>query len=934
MILPWPRTMTPSRWALRGLTGLALAAVAGPGWAALQITPITWNVIGLDSNKVTDGPDTFPVGARVCNVGGAASAPVTATFVRTGATNPFITMLTPGGTLISDPLPSGAAPPSQYTISTLPANCYDFYFEVQITRSTSAWNTTQGYYISATNGTETVTTPQPRELFVEKLISQNRNGVDSFTGPATVYVGQTVTYTVNGHTATGGYEQVEFAPVLPVLFQMLRVSVSMAVPTGGVNSTVYADACGWVSDPGSPDYWRANNSDECVLADNYAGGKAGGNPVNLTYVVKAITAGSGTMTNVWYDYSGSSFHYNSDVGTGANSLPFTIVNAAPITGTKSFSPATIGPGGLTSTLTITLNNPNPAPSQDPAGIPGVAFTDLFPTSPGQMSIASPLTTTNTCGGTLSENDAIDGDTTLEAGDGSLRLSGGTIPWNGSCTITAVVTASTPGSYTNTIAAGGVTTSYGGSSSNTAPISGVLKVVPGYKSVYVSSDADGSGSPTVGDTLTWSVFYNNPAAGSAIANFQVTDTVGADMTVTGTPTVSYTPAACSAGTANPAFNGAGALDLFSVPFSFAANCTVRVDYNTTVGAGAPGTTLSNQASGSGTGLAPVLTDNIDATTAGLPAGVAPNAASIAQTQVAAISPTTVTILLRPTIAKSFAPDPVSANTASTLTITLTNPNGSALTGATFTDLFPTSPGQMTVASPLSAATTCPAGALSDNDALDGDTVLEAGDGSVRLSGATIPASSFCTVTVNVSAPAGGLYTNIIAAGALVSSGGTNATAATDTLTVQAPSITVVKSSVALSDPHNGTINPKRIPGGFVTYNIVVTNSGDGSADSNSTSVQDAIPANTDLYVGDASGTGTITFTDGPQSSGLTFASTNVSYYSNAACTTSIALPLAPDGAGVAANVRCIRINPQGAFAGDAAPGAPSPSFTVSFRVRIQ
>jgi len=29
--------------------------------------PITWNVIGLDSNKVTDGPDTFMVGTRVCN---------------------------------------------------------------------------------------------------------------------------------------------------------------------------------------------------------------------------------------------------------------------------------------------------------------------------------------------------------------------------------------------------------------------------------------------------------------------------------------------------------------------------------------------------------------------------------------------------------------------------------------------------------------------------------------------------------------------------------------------------------------------------------------------------------------------------------------------------------------------------------------------------
>lgn len=931
------------RTVFRTLAGVALAVAAGPAWAALTITPITWNVIGLDSNNVNVGPDTFPVGARVCNVGGTASAPVTATFVRTGATNPFITLLTPAP-LVSGILPAGGAPPSPYTISSTPANCYDFYFEVQITRSNAARDTVQGFQISATNGTETVTTPASRQLFIERLISQNRNGVDSFTGPTTVYVGQTVTYTVNGHTATGGYEQVEFAPVLPVLFQMLNVSVTMAVPTGGVNSTVYADACGWVSDPASPNYFRANNSDECILADNYAGGKAGGDPVSLTYVVKAITAGSGTMTNVWYDYSGSSFHYNSDVGTGANSLPFTIVNASPLTGTKSFAPATIGPGGgYTSTLTITLNNPNAAPSQDPAGIPGVSFTDLFPTSPGQMSIASPLTTSNTCGGTLSENDAIDGDTTLEVGDGSLRLTGGTIPWNGSCTISVLVTASTPGLYTNTIAAGGVTTNYGGTSSNAAAISGSLALVPGYKSVVIGTDADGSGSATVGDTLTWSVFYNNPVGSTAIAAFQVTDSVGANMTVTGTPVVSYVPAACSTGTANAAFDGSGTASLFNSAFTFNANCTVRVDYQTTVANGAGGTTLGNQASASGTGLAAVLTDNIDTTTAGLPPGVTPAGGSIAQAQVAAISPTTVAIAMPPTITKSFAPNPVGAGGGSTLTITLTNPNaGTALTAATFTDLFPTAPGAMTVASPLSAATSCAGGTLGDGDAIDGDATLEAGDGSVRLSGGTIPAAGSCTVTVNVTATVAGTYTNTIAAGALTTSGGTNLAAASATLTVVAPSLAVVKSSTAYSDPVSGQTNPKRIPGALVTYSIVVTNSGAGAVDADTTIVFDAIPAGTDLSVADfaGAGSGPVAVGDGTPTSALSYTfislgsgADDVSFFSDAACTVVVGTPVA-DANGVDPNVRCIRVNPKGTFAGDAVAGAPSPSFTVSFRVRIR
>ena len=32
----------------------------------MTITPITWNIIGLDSSNVYVGPNSFPVGARVC----------------------------------------------------------------------------------------------------------------------------------------------------------------------------------------------------------------------------------------------------------------------------------------------------------------------------------------------------------------------------------------------------------------------------------------------------------------------------------------------------------------------------------------------------------------------------------------------------------------------------------------------------------------------------------------------------------------------------------------------------------------------------------------------------------------------------------------------------------------------------------------------------
>jgi hypothetical protein len=42
--------------------------------AMLTITPLTWNVIGLDSNAASVGPNDFPVGARVCNTGTTAAS--------------------------------------------------------------------------------------------------------------------------------------------------------------------------------------------------------------------------------------------------------------------------------------------------------------------------------------------------------------------------------------------------------------------------------------------------------------------------------------------------------------------------------------------------------------------------------------------------------------------------------------------------------------------------------------------------------------------------------------------------------------------------------------------------------------------------------------------------------------------------------------------
>src|ERR1700752_3101789 len=50
-------------------------------YAALNIAPVSWNVIGLDSNNPSSGPDTYQIGARVCNTGGAPVSNLVGTFI-------------------------------------------------------------------------------------------------------------------------------------------------------------------------------------------------------------------------------------------------------------------------------------------------------------------------------------------------------------------------------------------------------------------------------------------------------------------------------------------------------------------------------------------------------------------------------------------------------------------------------------------------------------------------------------------------------------------------------------------------------------------------------------------------------------------------------------------------------------------------------------
>jgi hypothetical protein len=397
--------------------------------AALTISPLTWNVIGLDSNNVNVGPNDFPVGARVCNTGDAIATNVIATFVWDSA-NAFIDLRT--GSL------------STITVASLGVGaCTDFYFEVTVARNVSAYDTTRRYHITATaDGLGTVSTPTPRELYVEHLISQNRNTVSDVRygpteatmvsvangGSMTLTVGNTYFIQLRGATATNGYEQIESFINFPnTVFQILTVrtdyTADSAPNVSNPSSLLYGDACIWENNPNSPNY-RACNSV----------GKVGGQ-TDVLYQVRILSVGSTNpqpLSTLLYDFSGSSYHYNSDFGISTRYAY--ILSPSAVTISKNFSPDPTTAGGI-STLTITITNPTSATFS------GLNFTDPFPTSPGAMVVAStPGASTTGCGTpTFSPT----------AGAASISFSNGSIAANSTCTIKVNVTAPTAGTYTNT-----------------------------------------------------------------------------------------------------------------------------------------------------------------------------------------------------------------------------------------------------------------------------------------------------------------------------------------------------------------------------------------------------------------------------------------------------------------------------------------------------
>ncbi len=459
---------------------------------------------------------------------------------------------------------------------------------------------------------------------------------------------------------------------------------------------------------------------------------------------------------------------SSSVGgtTTSASATLAVSPAAGITGTKSFSPANVHGNGPSARMTIQLNNVNGF------ALTGVAFTDTFPTS---LQLATTPNASNSCGGTLTA-----------ASSGLLvSITGGTIPANSNCSISADVVARNPlttpldSSVTNSIAANGVTSSQG--ARNASAISGAISV---QKAALVTK----AFSPTAintGGTSTLTLTFQNFNA-TAIANFTLTDAMPTNVTVIGPVSTTCT----------------GATTSFTATGVTIANATLAA---APTGIGSTSCTLTTTVRGSVNGNFnnTVPTSNLSGVTF---------AAASAKLQVSPID-----------VSKAFSPTTMARTGVATLTITLTNRSTTSSASITsFKDDLTTMGTGFTVASSPAASSTCGGSVV----ATPGSTSVTLASGAIPIAtSATVPGTCTITVPVQVAiASSTGSRTNTIAVNDLKTSLGNNLVSATAKLSVVVP-LSVSKSfspsSVAANGSTRLTITLTRAAGAQFFTNLAVS-----------------------------------------------------------------------------------------------------------------
>ncbi len=273
------------------------------------------------------------------------------------------------------------------------------------------------------------------------------------------------------------------------------------------------------------------------------------------YPVIAESLVDGTIYRLEADITvsngGKDFTINSAVGSTVGTV------TAP-TFTKSFSPATIGSGQI-STLTLTIDN---SASTDPAWV--LSVTDTLPT--GLLVAATPNPSTTCADGTVTTTS---NSITLEQTGSPVRF-GASVTGGGTCTVSVDVTSSTPNVYTNI---SGNLTSQSHGDSGTA--SAQLTVLPQQTFTKVFSPD----KIKVNEVTRLTFTIDNSANAVPVTGFAFSDTFPGAIMVAATPNNSTT---CAAGMID-AIPGAGMISFSGGEVPANSICTISLD----VTSGTPG-----------------------------------------------------------------------------------------------------------------------------------------------------------------------------------------------------------------------------------------------------------------------------------------------------------------------------------------------------------
>jgi uncharacterized repeat protein (TIGR01451 family) len=241
---------------------------------------------------------------------------------------------------------------------------------------------------------------------------------------------------------------------------------------------------------------------------------------------------------------------------------------------------------------------------------------------------------------------------------------------------------------------------------------------------------------------------------------------------------------------------------------------------------------------------------------------------------------------------------------------------------------------------------------DSDQADFDSILNRvvfrlGSGANGANGGSFAPSDSTTITFQVKVNPGTNSQIIYNTATIAYTGVTlptvytaNASAAITVVSVASfPLLVNQKTVQVVSDPVNGTTNPKNIPGAVNLYTLTIQNTGSGTA--NSLTIADLISTNSELFTGNfATGTGAgspFLFTNGTPASGISCsfvaigdATDCVEFSKDSGATWTHT----PNGA-YDPVVTNIRFRLAGTMNGAATAGTPPyPSFSLQFKTRIK